>query len=105
MSRKKRTMRFHNRFGLHMQPASEIARIAYSFEAEITVSAADNQADARSIFELLILGIRHGEVIELSAIGQDAEAALDVLCAFLDSYRNHDIPDAHRGGGLDSFAA
>ncbi len=98
MKQVNRTIQFKNRRGLHMRPAAEVAKIAGAHEAQIVVSVDGNRADARSIFELLILGVQHGDLLEVSAVGCDAEQALIALGGFLDAYCDCDA-------GADSFAA
>ena len=101
-----RTVRLNNRFGLHMRPAAEVARIAGAYEAEITIVVEENRANARSVFELLILGAAHGQLLELWAEGHDADAALSELAGFLDSYCDREMrPIMHGREGIDSSAA
>ena len=61
--------------GLHARPAALLARLAGTFDAEVTV----NDADAGSVLELMALGVKKGESVELKACGPDARAALDAL--------------------------
>ena len=78
-----RTATLRNEQGLHLRPAAELARLVQSFSAEVLVVKDGRLADARSVFGLLILGIAHGESVELHASGADAEAAVDAVHAFL----------------------
>lgn len=106
MRLKSLSIKIKNQHGLHMRPAAEVVRIASSYEAEIHLSVADKRASAYSILELLVLGIRKGDMVQVSAFGHDAEDALDALGTFLDSYRDREkISDPHGRGDLDSFAA
>ena len=98
-----RTIQLKNRCGLHMRPAAEIARIACAHEAAITLIVNDSRADARSLFELLILGVSHGQLLQFTAHGRDAETALNALSQFLESYR--DDGEVEEDSGIDSFAA
>ncbi len=102
MKRMERTIIFNKPFGLHMRPASVVAGIAGSFGSEISFSQGESRADARSIFELLILGIRHGDLVEISVVGHDAEAAMDALLEFLDA--DAENTNLH-GEGFNTFAA
>ena len=80
-----------NRTGLHMRLAAEVSRIVHQFDAEIRIIKADAAASARSIFDLLILGVMHGDALHLSAVGHDAEEALDALYGFLNTYRDTEV--------------
>lgn len=61
--------------GLHARPAALVARVAGSFDAEVTL----NDADATSVLELMAPGVTQGQRVELSASGPEAAQALDVL--------------------------
>ncbi|MDY2668620.1 dihydroxyacetone kinase phosphoryl donor subunit DhaM [Schaalia hyovaginalis] len=61
--------------GLHARPAALLARLAGAFDAEVTI----NDADAGSVLELMALGVKQGETVELKACGPDAREALDAL--------------------------
>ncbi|MCK4565482.1 MAG: HPr family phosphocarrier protein [Verrucomicrobia bacterium] len=105
MKRVSRKINIQNQLGLHMRLAAGVSRIAQAFDAEISLLKADDSADASSILELLVLGAVHGDPLELFAIGHDAEAALDAICEFLNSYTDivmlRDMP----GSGIDTYAA
>ena len=66
--------------GLHARPAALLARLAGTFESESTV----NGADAGSVLELMSLGVRQGDQVEVSATGPDARAAVAALVAMLE---------------------
>lgn len=91
MERIDRKFIMKNRTGLHMRLAAEVSRIVHQFDAEIKIIKADAVASARSIFDLLILGVMHGDSVKLSAIGHDAKEALDVLHRFLTTYRDIEV--------------
>ena len=80
-----------NRQGLHMRLAADLSRIVHQFDSEIKVIKADAVASARSIFDLLILGVMHGDAVKLSAIGHDAKEALDAVHGFLTAYRDIEV--------------
>ena len=61
--------------GLHARPAALVARVAGSFDAEVTL----NGADAGSVLELMALGVTQGQRVELSASGPEAAQALDAV--------------------------
>ena len=105
MKRMKRTIIFNGRHGLHFRPASEVVRIAFAHESKIIFASDETQGDARSIFELLFLGIKQGDLVEISVVGHDAEAAMDALCVFLDSCLEQGESFDADGSNLDSFAA
>lgn len=80
-----------NRLGLHMRLAAEVSRIVHQFDSEIKIIKSNDVASTRSIFDLLILGVKHGDVLKLSAVGHDAEEALNVVHGFLSTYRDVEV--------------
>ncbi len=70
--------------GLHARPAAHFVETAGRFpNTEIRVkNLTENKgpANAKSIIGLTALGVRHGDEIEITASGRDAQSALDALC-------------------------
>jgi phosphocarrier protein HPr len=64
---------------LHARPAADFVRAAMQFEAEIVVASNGREADAKSLLEVLALGARRGSSLRLSAVGADADRALEDL--------------------------
>jgi len=91
MKRIDRKLIIKNRMGPHMRPAAEVSRIVHQFDSEIQIMKADGVASARSIFDLLILGVMHGDTVKLSAMGHDAKEALDSVYGFLTTYRDVEV--------------
>jgi phosphocarrier protein HPr len=91
MKRMNREMIMKNRRGLHMRLAAEVSTIVHQFDSEIKIIKSDAVASTRSIFDLLILGVMHGDSLKLSAAGHDAEEALDAVHRFLNTYRDIEV--------------
>ncbi len=68
-----------NKVGLHARPASLFVQEASKFQSEITVSKGEESGDAKSILDLLMLGVDQGSVIRIQAEGADADQALGAL--------------------------
>lgn len=68
--------------GLHARPAARIVALLKPFAAEVELALGGHRADARSPVALLSLGARKDDVLEASASGHEAEAALDALERF-----------------------
>jgi phosphocarrier protein HPr len=66
---------------LHARPAANFVKTALRFRSRLTVAVNGKVADARSILAVLALGATGGTVLNLSAEGDDAPAALDALAA------------------------
>jgi phosphocarrier protein HPr len=81
-----RTVTVASSVGLHARPASLFAQAAAATGVTVTLtSAAGRSVNAASILGVLSLGIGHGEVVTLTAEGDDADAALDSLAAVLET--------------------
>lgn len=72
-----------NKLGIHARPAAEIVKAAGKFKSNITIVRDDLQVNAKSIMGVMMLAAECGATITLRAIGEDAEAALDSLCAVI----------------------
>lgn len=75
------------RSGLHARPASELVEMTQDFESEITIVNLENdeEADAKSIIEVLALEADKGNRITIEADGADEEEAVNKIIALLDS--------------------
>ena len=69
--------------GLHLRPAAEFVKLAQGFEADIVVSSGSMQANAKSLFNLQLLGLAKGMEVRIEASGKDADVAVDTLTTFL----------------------
>ncbi len=79
-----------NATGLHARPASDFIAEAGKFTAKIQIARADSEdeddiVNAKSIINVLSLGLSQGEEVELSADGPDEKEAVDTLIALIDS--------------------
>lgn len=66
-----RTVTIRNRLGLHARPAAAIAQLAEQFDADVTI----NGADARSVLEVMSLGLTAGDTVAIAAGGPQADEA------------------------------
>ena len=69
-----------NQRGLHARASAAFAREASKYDAKVTVRYDGMTASAASIMDLLMLGARFGQVIEIDAEGPEARDALDAVC-------------------------
>jgi len=65
-----------NRFGLHLGPATIVAKTAMRFRSKIWIVSGDKAVSARSVVEMTSLGARSGTQLKIRAEGPDAEDAL-----------------------------
>ena len=66
---------------LHARPAANFVKTAMRFRSRVSVGVNGKVADAKSILAVLALGATGGTMLNLSAEGEDAAAALDALAA------------------------
>ena len=74
-----------NPTGLHARPATELVTLAKQFQSNIRLRFDEQVTDAKSLVNLLQLGVGNGAKIKVSAQGVDAEQALEALKAAIDS--------------------
>ncbi len=68
-----------NERGLHARASAKFVKLASAFSAEIKVSREEQSVDARSIMGLMMLAAGPGSTIDISADGEDAQAAVEAL--------------------------
>jgi phosphocarrier protein len=85
-----RSVEVVNKRGLHARASAKFVKLASDFEAEVTVTRDGQTVDARSIMGLMMLGAGPGSMLELKAEGPQADAALDALCALVQSRFDED---------------
>ncbi len=74
-----RDVQIINRLGLHLRAATTLAQAAAKFKSTITVIRGKDQANARSVTALIMLGAGKGTRLNLRAQGDDAQAAVAEL--------------------------
>jgi phosphotransferase system HPr (HPr) family protein len=73
----KRTVRVVNQRGLHARASRKLAELALSYDTtRIVVRREDEEADARSLMDLMMLGAGVGQDVEIETRGPQAEEAL-----------------------------
>lgn len=79
-----RTVILADETGLHIRPASQLAKMAGGFESEIFIKKDGRTASAKSIMEILTLGAAGGSEIEVTAEGEDALKATETIADFIE---------------------
>lgn len=83
MSAARRTVEIVNMRGLHARASRKMAELALTFQSRITVRKDDDEADATSLMDLMMLGAGIGSEIEIEAAGERAAEALAALTALV----------------------
>lgn len=84
-----KTIVIKSKNGLHARPASLLVNACLAFESEIFLIKDDNKANARSIMNLMAMGIVCGDEITVSAEGIDAEEAENKIISIIEG-ASHD---------------
>lgn len=87
----RRTLRIVNMRGLHARASRKLAELALSYDnTRIFVRRDDEEADARSLMDLMMLGAGVGQDIEVEARGPEAEAAIAAVAALVEAKFHED---------------
>ena len=65
-----------NKLGLHARAATQLAKLANQFDAEVTVKQGEKSASATSVLGLMMLESSQGKEVTVISEGGDAEQAL-----------------------------
>ena len=68
-----------NKVGLHARPAALFVQTAAKFTSDISVANGESIANAKSILEVLMLGVNQRTEIVIRAEGEDSVLALEAL--------------------------
>lgn len=72
-----------NTCGLHARPAAMLVQAAKGFEADIKLHRQDASGNAKSLVSIMALQTTQGDVVHLSAIGADAQQAIEKLAQLI----------------------
>lgn len=73
-----------NRQGLHARPVMQFVDLANRFGCEVQVRKGTLQVDGKSPMEMMLLEATQGTVLNLVAIGEDADQALVALAKLIE---------------------
>ena len=83
-----------NKMGIHARPGTLFVREAKKFTSDITVTKLNEEGEpvksgsAKSISKVMSMLLKKGTAIDISAEGEDEQAAVDALIALVDSGLN-----------------
>jgi phosphocarrier protein len=72
-----------NKRGLHARASSKFVKLVDCFESTVTVSKDGLSVYGTSIMGLMLLAAGPGSQIEVTAVGPDADEALEAIAALL----------------------
>jgi len=68
-----------NKLGLHVRPATQIAKILQRRKAKVTLTYKGQSVNARSIMSIMILAAPKNAQLKIEAQGMDAKETLEAL--------------------------
>ncbi len=74
-----------NSLGVHARPASVLVRTAGQFKASIEIGKGDLRVNCKSIMGVLMLAAEQGSTLDFVATGEDAQDAVEALCALVEA--------------------
>lgn len=72
-------IRLNNGHGLHLRAAARLVQLASQFHSYILVRYEEKTANAKSVLNVLAMGVHKGGELEISADGKDARSALAAI--------------------------
>lgn len=99
-----------NYLGLHARPAAKLVAIAAQFQSHITLqnlTSGSESVNAKSINQVVTLGVRQGHQIAITVVGADADAALTALQQLVEANFGEEVGSRGRAESVqkDSLAA
>ncbi len=89
-----REARIVNPLGMHARPAAAFVKTATRFKSNVHVHRGSLKVNGKSIMGMMMLAAEQGATISISAEGEDANAALDALCALIaDGFNEMDLTE------------
>lgn len=72
-------IRVRDSLGIHARPAGKISQEAQRYQAQVTISSNEVEADAKSILDILTLAAPQGAELIIRTKGPDAALAMQGL--------------------------
>ncbi len=80
-----KTIRITNETGIHARPAAVLVKVAMRFKSDIFIIRSGNEYDAKSIMNVMSMGVRKGEEIHLKISGPDEAEAFQTITALMEN--------------------
>jgi phosphocarrier protein HPr len=77
-----------NNTGIHARPASQLVKLISAFKSDIKIVSGNKTANAKSIINIMSLGLIQGSVITIRIDGEDEKAAMDGIENFISNLKD-----------------
>ena len=74
-----------NEQGLHARPASIFVKTASKFKSTVSILHGNEVANAKSIINIMSLGLKKGEEIKIITEGTDEKEAMEALISIIEN--------------------
>ncbi|MDO5689498.1 MAG: HPr family phosphocarrier protein [Tissierellia bacterium] len=82
-----KTIVIQNETGLHARPAASLVQFVKNFPGSVEIVKDGKVANAKSIFNVMALGISKGTEVIVRVSGEDEQAHLDKLIDFIENLK------------------
>ena len=72
--------------GLEARPAAMLVQVASQYESSIYVESGEKRVNAKSIMGMMTLGLAEGEMVRVTASGEDESEAIDGIEKYLGNH-------------------
>lgn len=69
--------------GIHARPAGMLVKECTKYNSNITINFSGKEADAKKIFSVMGLGVRSGDLIDVTVNGDDEETAAETILHYM----------------------
>ena len=80
-----KTVKILNEQGLHARPASIFVKTASKFKSTVSIVHGTGVANAKSIINIMSLGLKKNEEIKIVTEGTDEKEAMDALLSLVEN--------------------
>jgi len=80
-----KTVKILNEQGLHARPASIFVKTASKFKCTVSIVHGNGTANAKSIINIMSLGLKKDEEIKIVTEGTDEKEAMEALLSLVES--------------------
>lgn len=74
-----------NETGIHARPAAVLVKVAMKYQSDIFIYRGGNEYDAKSIMNVMSMGVRKGEEIHLKINGPDETQAFQTITELIEN--------------------
>ncbi len=76
------TYTIKDELGIHARPAGMLAKEAMKWNSAVTIDNGTKKADAKRLMAVMSMGIKQGQVVTVSAEGEDETACIQAIEKF-----------------------